>query len=271
MAVRTGERRPPNQPRDLAAYRARRAPPSAVPPAPLPPRALAEELLIVLSLSVLASAVFAVISLASAPLEGVTVAAADQSPLFAQQLARFVFGLAPVWLVAYLVRRDGEGASAIGLAWDRPRQDVVRGTVLFVVVAMGGIAVYLGAVALGVNRFVVPAPPAGHWWTVPVAFLNAAEAALLEETIVVGYLITRLRQLRWTPVAAVGASALLRGMYHLYQGWGGFFGNLAMGALFAVAFVRTRRTWPLVFAHFLLDVGAAIGYLAFGDRLPGFR
>jgi membrane protease YdiL (CAAX protease family) len=260
VAVRTGERRPPNRPRDLAEYRARRAPPSAVPPAPLPPRALAEELLIVLSLSVLASAVFAVISLASAPLEGVTVASADQSPLFAQQLARFVFGLAPVWLVAYLVARDGEGASASGLAWDRPRQDVVRGTVLFVVVAMGGIAVYLGAVALGVNRFAVP-----------VAFLTAAAAALLEETIVVGYLITRLRQLRWTPVAAVGASALLRAMYHLYQGWGGFLGNLAMGALFAVAFVRTRRTWPLVFAHFLLDVGAAIGYLAFGDRLPGFR
>ena len=223
-----------------------------------------------LSLSLLASAVFAIISISTAPVRGVTVAAANQSPVFAEQLARFAFGLAPVWLVAFLLRRNGEGAATIGLAWDRPAADALRGVALFLVVGLGGVAVYLIAVALGVNRFVVPAPPLGHWWTVPVAFLNAAEAALLEEIIVVGYLVTRLRQLRWTAVAAVCASALLRASYHLYQGWGGFLGNLAMGALFGIVFVRTRRTWPLVAAHFLLDVGAAIGFLVFRDRLPGF-
>ncbi len=244
---------------------------ATVPSPPLPARALAEETAIVLSLSLLASAVFAIISLATAPVRGVSVAAASQDPVFAQQLAQLLFGLAPVWLVVYLVRRNGEGLSAIGLSWDRPRGDILRGVALFVVVGVGGIAIYLGAVAVGVNRFVVPAPPLGHWWTVPVVFLNAAVAALLEEIIVAGYLITRLRQLHWTPLAAVGASALLRAGYHLYQGWGGFLGNLAMGALFGVVFVRTRRTWPLVVAHFLLDVGAAIGYIAFREHLPGFR
>jgi membrane protease YdiL (CAAX protease family) len=160
---------------------------------------------------------------------------------------------------------------AIGLAWDEPKRDVRLGLALFVVVGLGGIAVYLGAVALGVNRFVVPAPPLGHWWTVPVVFLNATEAALLEEVIAVGYLVTRLQQLRLTAAAAVAASALLRGTYHLYQGWGGFLGNLAMGALFGFVFVRTRRTWPLVIAHFLLDVAAALGYIAFREHLPGFH
>ena len=111
------------------------------------------------------------------------------------------------------------------------------------------------------NRFVVPVPPMGHWWTVPALFLNSAEAALLEEVIVVGFLITRLRQLDWTPLAAIAASSLLRASYHLYQGWGGFLGNLAMGVLFATLFLRWRRTWPFVIAHFLLDVGA-------GHRLP---
>jgi uncharacterized protein len=224
----------------------------------------------VLSLSVLASAVLAIISLWTAPVRGVTVAAANQSPVFAEQMARFAFGLAPVWLVVHLLRRNGESAASIGLAADRPGPDVLRGVALFVVVGLGGVGVYLAAVALGVNRFVIPSPPPGHWWTVPVAFLNATEAAVLEEVIVVGYLITRLRQLRWTAVAAVAASALLRATYHLYQGWGGFLGNLAMGALFGVVFVRTRRAWPLVVAHFLLDVGAALGYLAFRRRLPGF-
>ena len=66
------------------------------------------------------------------------------------------------------------------------------------------------------------------------------------------------------------ASALLRGMYHLYQGWGGFLGNLAMGVLFGVAFLRVRRTWPFVIAHFLLDAAAGIGFILFRKHLPGF-
>lgn len=223
-----------------------------------------------LALSVLASAVYAIISVLEAPIRGVTVASASQSAVLARQLAGVAFGLAPVWLVVYLVRRSGEGLGAIGLAWDRPRRDLALGAALFAVVGLGGIAVYLAAVELGVNRFVVPVPPLGHWWTVPVLLLDALEAALLEEVIVVGYLVTRLQQLRLGPGAAVGASALLRGTYHLYQGFGGFFGNLAMGVLFGLVFVRTRRTWPLVIAHFLLDVGAGVGYLLFRDRLPGF-
>ena len=68
---------------------------------------------------------------------------------------------------------------------------------------------------------------------------------------------------------AVAASALLRAAYHLYQGWGGFLGNLVLGAVFGGLFVRTRRTWPLVVAHALIDVGAGALYLLLGDRLPG--
>src|SRR3989304_2796170 len=238
-------------------------------PAPLSQRTLLEEVLVVLSLSLLASAVYAIISLTSAPVKGATVFVVPQVGL-PTQLANVAFGLAPVWLLLYLVRRNGEGAAAIGMAWDRPRRDIASGAVLFAVVALAGIGVYLGSVALGVNRFVVPVPPLGHWWTTPVLLLNAAEAALLEEVVVVAYLVTRLRQLGLTEIAAVGASALLRGSYHLYQGWGGFLGNVAMGLLFGFVFVRTRRAWPLGFAHFLLDVAAGVGCIAFREHLPGF-
>jgi membrane protease YdiL (CAAX protease family) len=232
-------------------------------------RLLLEEVLVVLSLSLLASAVFAIIDLLSAPLRGVTVYAANQSTQVARQIASFVFGLAPAWLVVYLVRRSGEGVGAIGLDVREPRRDLALGAALFVVVGLGGIGVYLGSVALGVNRFVVPVPPLGHWWTVPVLILDALEAGLLEE-VIAAYLITRLEQLRLTPIAAVGLSALLRGSYHLYQGWGGFLGNLAMGALFGFVFVRTKRAWPLVIAHVLLDVSAGVGYIVFRKHLPGF-
>ena len=234
----------------------------AVPPAPLPPRQLAEEVLVVLALSLLASAVFAVINLVTAPVAGVTVASVSQDVVFARQLASFAFGLAPVWLVVFLVRRNGEGVGAIGLAWDRPRFDLGLGAILAVVIAAGGIVLYLVAVELEVNRFVVPAPPLGHWWTVPVLVLNAIEAGLLEETVVAGYLITRLQQLGVRTPWAIVASAGLRGSYHLYQGWGGFAGNLAMGLLLGWVFARWRRTWPLVIAHALIDSVAFVGYQA---------
>jgi membrane protease YdiL (CAAX protease family) len=233
-------------------------------------RLVIEEILVVLSLSLLASAVFAVLDLLSGPLKGGYVASVDQSTQVARQVASFVFGLAPAWLVVYLVRRSGEGIEAIGLDVGDPRRDGLLGLGLFVVVALGGLAIYLGSVALGVNRFVVPVPPLGHWWTVPVLILNALEAGLLEEVIVAAYLITRLRQLDLSPAAAVAVSALLRGSYHLYQGWGGFLGNLAMGVLFGIVFAKTRRAWPLVIAHVLLDVAAGVGFILFRHHLPGF-
>lgn len=243
--------------------------------APLPPaaapagrRVLTEEVLVVLALSFLASAVYAVLSLVEAPLSGITVAAANQDPRIARQVLGVAFGLAPVFLVWHLVRRSGEGTVAIGLDAGRPRRDLGEGAVLFAIVGVAGVAIYAAAVTLGVNRFVVPVPPEGHWWTIPALLLNAGEAALLEETIVLGYLVTRLEQLGATPRGAVAASALLRGTYHLYQGWGGFAGNLAMGLFFGALFVRRRRTWPFVVAHFLLDVGAGIAYLTLRDRFP---
>ena len=232
---------------------------------------LAEEVLVVLSLSVLARAAYAILSLLEAPIAGVVVAAANQSNAFTRQILGFVFGLAPALLVVHLVRRSGEGVVVVGLDTGERNRDLARGAGLFVVVGLAGIGVYLAAVELGVNRFVVPTPPLGHWWTIPALILNALEAGLVEEVIVLGYLITRLQQLSWSAVAAVGASALLRGSYHLYQGWGGFVGNVAMGALFGYLFLRWgRRTWPFVVAHVLLDVGAGLGFILFRDSLPGF-
>jgi hypothetical protein len=55
--------------------------------------------------AVVGGAAFAVISFLEAPLKGVTVPSANQSVVLARQIASFVFGLAPVWLVVYLVRR----------------------------------------------------------------------------------------------------------------------------------------------------------------------
>lgn len=240
-----------------------------VPAAPADRRTLVEEIVVVLMLSLLASAVGAVISLLTAPVSGVQVSVGDQSPAFYLQVIDFVFSLAPALLVLHLARRYEGGMASLGLDGDQRPRDLARAVVLFVVVAAGGIAIYLGAVALHVNRFVAPVPPTGHWWTIPALFLNAISAGAVEEIIVLGYLVTRLQQLRWPSAWAIVAPAILRGTYHLYQGWGGFAGNLLMGLFFGSLFVRWRRTWPFVVAHVLLDVGAGLGYLAFRNHLPG--
>ena len=160
----------------------------------------------------LPSAVYAIRSLLRAPLSGVVVAAANQAADFLDQLLPFVFGLAPVWLVVHLARRSGEGMGSFGFDDRRVRGDVVAGLGLFAVVGIGGAAVYLVAVELGVNRFVLPAPPDGYWWTWLAVVMNAAGAALLEETVVLAYLVTRLQQFGWSAWAAIGASAALRAL-----------------------------------------------------------
>jgi uncharacterized protein len=244
---------------------------ASVPPPPTDRRTLVEEILVVLSLSVLSSVAYAILSLVESPIAGVVVAAANPSNAFARQVLGFAFGLAPVFLVLHLVRRSGEGTIAIGLGEPRAAQDAGRAAALALLVGAAGLGIYLAAVELGVNRFVVPTPPLGHWWTVPAVVLNAVEAAAVEEIVVLGYLVTRLQQLSWSATHAVAASAFLRGAYHLYQGFGGFVGNLAMGVLFGALFLRWgRRTWPFLLAHALIDVGAGVGFILFRDRLPGF-
>jgi len=90
--------------------------------------------------------------------------------------------------------------------------------------------------------------------------LSAAENAVVEETIVVGFVLTRLRGagvgLGW----AVLFSMVLRGSYHLYQGFGAFVGNAILGLVFASVYRRTGRVMPLVVAHTLIDLVAFVGY-----------
>ena len=55
-------------------------------------------------------------------------------------------------------------------------------------------------------------------------------------------------------------SAVIRGSYHLYQGFGGFVGNLIMGVIFGLIYLRWKRVGPLMVAHTLLDIAAFVGY-----------
>jgi membrane protease YdiL (CAAX protease family) len=60
---------------------------------------------------------------------------------------------------------------------------------------------------------------------------------------------------------------VLRGAYHLYQGFGAGLGNVAMGLVFGYAWQRTGRLWPLIIAHGIIDAVAFVGYALLAHHL----
>jgi membrane protease YdiL (CAAX protease family) len=73
-----------------------------------------------------------------------------------------------------------------------------------------------------------------------------------EELFVAGYLIHCVRS-RFGVIAAINVSVLVRLAYHLYQGPVSVVSVVPIGLVFAWAYVRTGRLWPLVIGHALLD------------------
>ena len=263
-------------------------PPAAAPvpvadPTPDPARRgrLRAEVLIVLGLSVGQSAVYALVRLLDRLTRDVPLSqqATTLNPTqnerawldLIYQLLKIGFALVPVVLALYLLSGPGRSAlRRIGLDRARPWRDLGVGVVLAGVVGIPGLGLYVTARALGLSVAINPAGLDPHWWAVPVLILAALMNALVEEVIAVAYLVERLTELRWSVPLIIGASALLRGAYHLYQGPGMAAGNVVMGVLYAWYYVRYRRVAPLVVAHTTLDVVAFVGYTLLPDPMLEF-
>lgn len=170
-------------------------------------------------------------------------------------------------LAVYLLWRSGFGPARIGLGRFRPRTDLLGGLGLAALIGVPGLGLYVAARALGINAMVIPAALTDIWWRAPMLVVLAFANGWAEEVIVVGYLLTRLRQLRVPAAVALICSAALRGAYHLYQGFGAGLGNVAMGLVFGYAWQRTGRLWPLIVAHGLIDSVAFAGYALLAGRL----
>ncbi|MEU3448868.1 CPBP family intramembrane glutamic endopeptidase [Streptomyces thermolilacinus] len=239
---------------------------------------LRSETLIVLALSLGASAVSSLISFVGSLTRpgGLKDQAATLNSSYAPgrpwldlawQLFSLTTALVPVVLVAHLLLREGAGLRAIGFDRTRPWPDLGRGTLVAAAIGSAGLAFYLLSRALGMNLTVVPESLPGEWWKFPVLILSAIQNSVVEEVIVVGYLLRRLGQLGWSPTAALVASSVLRGSYHLYQGIGGFIGNMVMGVVFVLLYRRWGRVGPLVVAHALLDIVAFVGYALLAGKV----
>ncbi|MFC7957245.1 CPBP family intramembrane glutamic endopeptidase [Rhodococcoides kroppenstedtii] len=240
------------------------------PPDPNSPRAIRWEIAVVLLVTFGLSGLSSVLSLVESALEA--GALSDQSvainvpqsalgPIdFLRQLLSVLRLLAWSGLGLYFLWRSGLGPRAIGFACARWRPDVLHGVGLAALIGLPGLLFYLAAVALDLNVTVLPSTLNDVWWRPITLTLSAIANSAAEEVLVVAWLLSRLRALGWSDNRSLVASALLRGSYHLYQGFGAGLGNVVMGLIFGRYYQRTTRLWPLVIAHALIDVVAFVGY-----------
>lgn len=238
-------------------------------------RGLRIEIGVMLAVTFGVSAVTAVLQLIDGVLSGLAGRRVRLNPnLSRYDLINLGLNLASVaqlvaWgaLGLYLLWRSGTSPTRLGLGRVRWRADVLGGLGLAALIGIPGLLLYLAARWLGMNAQVEPTALHDSWWRIPVLIFSAFANGFAEEVVVVGYLITRLKQLGLSQNRAILASSALRGLYHLYQGFGAGLGNLAMGLVFGYAWCRTGRLWPLVIAHGVIDTVAFVGYVALAGHL----
>jgi membrane protease YdiL (CAAX protease family) len=184
------------------------------------------------------------------------------------QLLGIVNGVVPALLALLLLSRV-PALPGFGIGLDRVRlgRESLQGLGIAALIGLPGLALVIVARHLGLNAELQGSGLADIWYRYPVLILEAVKNGVLEEFVIVGYLLTRLRALNWPAGRAILVSALIRASYHTYQGIGGFVGNLVMGALFGWWFARTRRVLPLVIAHSVIDIVSFVGYAALHGRV----
>lgn len=161
-------------------------------------------------------------------------------------------------LCAYILHKQGRSFRQIGLVmrWFDPFYG-------FAIMILGLVAMIAVQWALYFSGMLSTAVQASHasviremfgpnavWGMVVFTVVNA----FFEELIVRAYLITDLRFLTGSTLAAVLSSALFQGFYHLYQGWQAALAVTAGFVIFSLFYLWSRRVTPVVFAHMFWDL-----------------
>jgi membrane protease YdiL (CAAX protease family) len=76
---------------------------------------------------------------------------------------------------------------------------------------------------------------------------------IFEEIFVCAYVVEKIKKHKGLAYGVM-VSVLIRTSYHLYQGLAGMFLIVPMGIIFALWYGKTRRLWPLIVAHGLMDL-----------------
>jgi len=162
---------------------------------------------------------------------------------------------AVVPLALLLLSRTGQPPAALGLTRPTWRADVRPGLGL---AASGFGVAYAATIVLttlvGRHSKLFDQVPPGHvpHYYVIYGLAVSAITAIAEETLVSGYLLTRLEQLGWNPRWGLLLSLTLRTSYHVYYGLG-FLLTIPLGYFVTRSFQKHRRLARPIAAHFLYD------------------
>lgn len=239
------------------------------------------EIVVVLAVSLGMSALYSIVTLVNratleTPIANQTatiVPSRDSRPVFdlLYQVLGVASDLAPVALVCFLLwRAQRPHLARLGIDAQHPVRDTLLGLGLALPIGIAGLGIFLAGRALGWGVGISASNLTEQWWTIPVLLLIATRAALQEEIIMIGYLFARLGDAgagRW---ATILISATIRGTYHLYQGYGAFFANFAMGVVFGWLYTRgtERRVIPFIVTHFAIDAVVFVGAPAAANAWP---
>ena len=204
---------------------------------------------------------------ATAPIKSGTNTVHYQYLDILDQLASILSGIAPAFLAVVLLMRSpagrgfGIGLHRLGL------REVGVGLGFAGLIGIPGLGLVYVARELGLNAEIVVTSFPDVWYRVPTLLLEAFQQGIGEEVVVCAFVLTRLSQMGWSNSRALATASVLRGSYHLYQGFGGFVGNAIMGVIFGWWFQRTKRVWPLIIAHGVIDAVSFIGYVYLHGRV----
>lgn len=175
-------------------------------------------------------------------------------------IAIVISEFAAAGLVVFLLIRNGEALQSIGLSGHRFRKDLalILPVWFFVQLIPQGVGSAL-LHGFHIQRYSVvsPALPAAF---LAVALLKSLQAAVVEEIVVLGYLVRRLEQRGYSAAAVVVIAVLVRASYHLYYG-PGILPILLWAIASVVVYRKIRRLLPFIICHFAWDASIAInGY-----------
>jgi len=171
-----------------------------------------------------------------------------------------VFELLLIGLLWHIIRLNSEVLADFTQPF--AGKDLLRGLGLSIWASMSeyGTRRFLWSLGVGVVE-AGKEPRAIEAFQVPLSafyLLTMLVNPFFEEFLVRGFLQTRLRQAACSGLAVILVSTALQTSYHLYQGIL-FCLALAPGFLvFAVYYHTSRRLWPVVVAHLILDLVAML-------------
>jgi membrane protease YdiL (CAAX protease family) len=171
-------------------------------------------------------------------------------------VASILRDLGLVSLILFFLWHNDEPLGRIGWTWNRVREDVALGVLLFVPTFFGA---GLLENALRVAGFSAPSTPLPSFltakgpWEIVLAAALVVVVAVAEETMFRGYLILRFQAVTKSSAAAVVLSGLIFAMGHGYEGTSGLVTVAALGTVFALVYLWRQSLVAPIVMHFLQD------------------